>query len=269
MTMFAKYKHAFILGIQNAMEYRLDFILGLLSSVFPIMIQIFMWTAIFNSTGGNHVYGYSYTQLILYTLLASIVTRLVGTGFEYEINSDIKNGDLNKYIVKPINYFTYRLSCFMGTKIFSSVILFTIIAIICFVVNHLFGFSTQVDRVFLFVLAVFFAIFLNFLIYFCMGMLAFWLSEVSLLFGTINIIFIIISGGIFPLDIFGETFIRVVNVLPFKYTIQFPVNILNEKLNIANAFSGLLTQCIWIVLMLLLAIKLWEAGRKKYIAVGG
>lgn len=45
--------------------------------------------------------GYSYTEIIVYTLLAGLVSKLVITGFEYQINEDIKDGGLNKYLIRP------------------------------------------------------------------------------------------------------------------------------------------------------------------------
>ena len=85
------------MGMQKAVEYRFDFFMSYFSAVFPIIIQVSMWTAIYNSTNTGLLYGYSYTQMILYTFFVGVVGKFLSTGFEYEMNEDIKNGGLNKY----------------------------------------------------------------------------------------------------------------------------------------------------------------------------
>jgi len=46
----------------------------------------------------------------LYTFFVGVTAKFISTGFEWEINDDIKNGGLNKYIVKPINL-NYSQQC--------------------------------------------------------------------------------------------------------------------------------------------------------------
>ena len=72
------------------MEYRVNFLFSLLSAAYPIFIQTFLWTAIYNASTEDVVYGYSYRQMIAYTFLAGLVSRIVRTGFEYEIMDDVK-----------------------------------------------------------------------------------------------------------------------------------------------------------------------------------
>jgi ABC-type uncharacterized transport system permease subunit len=46
---FRKYAAAFSLSLQQSMEYRMDFFLGLLGSLVVILVQSFLWTAVFQS----------------------------------------------------------------------------------------------------------------------------------------------------------------------------------------------------------------------------
>ncbi len=57
--------------------------------------------------------------------------------------------------------------------------------------------------------------------------MSFWIVEVGFLFEGIRIVTILLSGGIFPLEVFGERFVQVMNLLPFKYTVSYPINVLN------------------------------------------
>lgn len=45
---------------------------------------------------------------------------------------------------------------------------------------------------------------LNFFIFYCVALLSFWLTDVHLLFGTVSVVLVVVSGGVFPMDIFGK-----------------------------------------------------------------
>lgn len=263
-----KYACVFHLSLETAMEYRVDFFLSLISTVFPIILQFYLWTAIYSTpTEVNN--GYTYEQIILYTLLAGMTAKLTASGFEHEINKDIKDGGLNKYIVRPVNYFTYRLSAFMGGKIPAACILSIIMVIMLIAVRSFMGFQLEFMRIILYIVTLVFAILLNFVIYFTIAMLGFWITEISKMFGTIQIVLLVISGGVFPLDVFGSGIQKLTQYLPFKYTAQFPVDILNGKLLWEEVLNGFQFQIGWIFIFLILSCYLWKAGLKRYVAVGG
>lgn len=264
-----KYKYSFFMGFQKAIEYRMDFIFGLISSIFPIIIQISLWAAIYKTTNEGIMYGYTYKQMIMYTFMVGIISKFLATGFEYEINDDIKNGGLNKYIVKPINYYMYRISCFLGERASASV-LFSIILFVLLTLFYIVGyFNISIISIVLFVMSIIFALLLNFSIYYCIGMSGFWMSEISRLFPAITIIFTVISGGIFPLDILGEKINNIISMLPFKYMLQFPVDIITGKMNVDNILYGLIFQFLWISFFMILSSMLWKRGLKKYVSIGG
>jgi ABC-2 type transport system permease protein len=106
-------------------------------------------------------------------------------------------------------------------------------------------------------------------IFYCFSAIAFWIVEIGFLFEGIRIVTILLSGGIFPVEVFGERALRVINLLPFKYTVSYPINVLNGRLTLAEAGSGLLIQGVWILISLLVARMLWQVGNKRYVAIGG
>lgn len=264
-----KYYRAFLLGIQNAMEYRANFLLSMVSAAFPIFIQFFLWSAIYRGNTTAVINGYTFYQIIAYSIMASFIARLIRTGFEYEINDDIKNGGLNKYIIKPVDYFAYRLSCFIGLKLIQTLFLLLLIIGILVFLAHGFGFSYTASRIILFLCALLLAFILNYMIFFSISMIAFWLFEIGFLFEAIRIVIVVLSGGIFPLDIFGEKARLILNWLPFKYTVNFPVELLNGRLGADAQYQGLIIQIAWIAVFVVISKLLWRAGNKRYVAVGG
>lgn len=264
-----KYTQAFALGFEAALEYRFNFLLSLISAAYPIFIQTFLWTAIFNASAGGIVYGYSYHQMIAYTFLAGLVARIVRTGFEYEIMDDVKSGKFSKFLVQPLGYFPYRLFSFFGQNLPGQVMILIILAVVLLGLNLVWGVQVGVWQVLGFLLALVLAAMLNFLIFYCFSAIAFWIVEIGFLFEGIRIVTILLSGGIFPLDVFGPRFVAVMNLLPFKYTVNYPINILNGKVTTYDFVFGSLMQVVWMGICLLLANLLWKQGSQRFVAVGG
>jgi ABC-2 type transport system permease protein len=269
LSWLEKYTKTFELGFQTALEYRVNFAISLISAAYPIFIQSFLWTAIFVNAGETQVYGFTYRQMIAYTFLAGLISRIVRTGFEYEIMDDVKNGKYSKFLVQPVGYFPYRLASFFGAKLPNLAMIGGILILVLIGLNAFWGVSLELARLLLFPLALALAMTLNFLIFYCISSVAFWLVEIGFLFEGVRIVLILLSGGIFPLEVFGSRFVQIMNLLPFKYTINYPITVLNGRLALSEAPLGLLVQCLWIGVGLLLSRALWRVGSKRYIAVGG
>jgi ABC-2 type transport system permease protein len=107
------------------------------------------------------------------------------------------------------------------------------------------------------------------LIFYSISAISFWIVEVGFLFEGIRIVIVLLSGGIFPLEVFGERFLQIVNFLPFKYTVSFPINVLNGKTDPSGIAVGILVQCLWIVIFLGVSNLLWRVGSRRFVAVGG
>ncbi|WP_405110524.1 ABC-2 family transporter protein [Paenibacillus sp. FSL K6-1217] len=264
-----KFAVSFSLGIQNSMEYRFNFFMGFASLFFPIFIQLFLWKAVYSHASNMNLYGYTYHQMIVYTIVAALISRLVATGLEYDINYDIKSGGLNKYLVRPIGYFPYKICVYLGGKVLSfAVTLIMLLGVVLFMVYY-FKAPISVSRLLVFGVVLLLAVVLNFMISFSVSAIAFWLNDVSYFFHVTALLIQIFSGGIFPLDIFGATWLAVFDYLPFKYTIYMPVNVINGKLTLLQALHVIELQLLWIGLLLVLTRYIWKVAIKKYIAVGG
>jgi ABC-2 type transport system permease protein len=269
MRWIEKYRKTFEMGFQTALEYRINFAISLISAAYPIFIQSFLWTAIYLNAAELVVYGYTYRQIIAYTFLAGLISRIVRTGFEYEIMDDVKSGKFSRFLVQPVDYFPYQLASFFGQKLPGMAMILAILVIVLIGLNAFWGVSLAASRILIFPVTLALAMMLNFLIFYCISSVAFWLVEIGFLFEGVRIVIILLSGGIFPLEVFGTRFVQVMSLLPFKYTINYPINVLNGKIALGGVAAGMLIQCAWIGACLLLSHLLWRTASRRYVAVGG
>ena len=66
------YRCVYQMGVETALEYRANMVLTLLSTIFPIIIQTFLWNYLYGNGDAGAMTGYSYTEIIVYTLLAGL-----------------------------------------------------------------------------------------------------------------------------------------------------------------------------------------------------
>ncbi len=278
-----KYLRSLSLGLRGALEYRINFFFSLLGAVSPVIIQTALWTALYapdpgaaggaGSAGalagsGQELFGFTYVQMLAYVVIANVVGRLVRTGFEYDLNNDIRLGGLDRFLVKPIGYFGFRIAQFLGAKSAEAVFMLAVLGAGLVALSLTVGLGISATAVVGFFLALAIALILNFLIFWCVGLLGFWLTEIGFFFEAVRIVIITASGGIFPLSVFGATGESILRALPFRFTIQFPTEVLCGRVAGADLVQGLATGALWVLPLGLLASFMWSAGVRRFVAVG-
>lgn len=264
-----KYLTAYTMGIQKSMEYKIDFCIGLLSAVFPIIIQTYLWSAIYKNSETGIQYGYTFGQILLYTFIAGIAAQFVETGIEFRINEDIHTGGLGNYLVRPVFYAPYRLFSVLGEKFFSSIVIAVILVVIMTIFPMFTDINFHLSQVAGFIITILLGLVFNFLIFYCIGLIGLWFVEVGKLFYAIRIILIVFTGGIFPLEVFGSTLFALMKYLPFMYVVYFPTNVLNGNIVGISILQGIVVQLFWICVFIVFSAILWRKGLKQYAPVGG
>ncbi len=256
------------MGIQKSLTYRVNYVLSMLAAGFPILLQWVFWQAVFDFSQTNQMYGLTYSEMLTYVTLSALLSQALRTGFEYDIAQDIKNGGLNRFLVQPISYAGYRFASFLGnnlTYFICTLILMNISLLLC----HLYlGLDLSLSQISLFFPAVILSLVMQFLLFYLVSMMAFWLQEVWGLFESVRIISLVLSGGMVPLTVFGDKAMQWLEFMPFKYIIFFPLQIVIGKLAIAEIMQGMLMQCFWSALLCLVAMLLWKRGQKQFLALG-
>src|SRR5216110_2795314 len=125
-----KYISVFNIGLQNTFVYRWNYFLRALFGLIPLAGTVFLWRAIFHERGGG-LHGYDYGSMIYYYLLALLVSNLVTpTEDEWQIAADIREGQINSLLTKPMSYLSYRLSIFLSGRLVYSFVTLPPIAVI-------------------------------------------------------------------------------------------------------------------------------------------
>src|SRR5947209_6483856 len=133
---FAKYIAVFKLGLQNTFVYRWNYFLRAAFGLIPLAGTVFLWRAIFNEHGAG-MRGYDYGSMIYYYLLMILVSNLVTpTEDEWQIASDIREGQINSFLTKPLSYLGYRFSIFLSGRLVYTAVTLPPIALIFIYFRH-------------------------------------------------------------------------------------------------------------------------------------
>lgn len=265
--MLAKYFTVFNLGIQNTFVYRWNYFLRALFGLIPLAGTIFLWRAIFKEHGGG-MRGYDYSSMVYYYLLAILVSNLVTpTEDEWQIASDIREGQINSFLTKPVNYLAYRLSIFLSGRLVFTFVTIIPIALIFVYFRHYVVLPAHAATYFCALLSLLMAALIQFFITYTLAMMAFWILEISTVIFIVYSFEYFLGGQMFPIDIMPAGVQAVMKWLPFYYELFCPIAIFLERLR--GPEMALAIQAGWLLLMLAAAHGMWKRGLGHYQAVGG
>ena len=125
-TMFPvleKYRQAFLVGLQSNLVYRWNFAVRGFFSLFHLAAVFILWGAAY--AGTTTIGGFSLGQTLTYFITLLVLQFFISAFNEdYQISEEIRNGLINQFLLKPINYFTYRLSIFAAARLVSGLLIF-------------------------------------------------------------------------------------------------------------------------------------------------
>ena len=110
---------------------------------------------------------------------------------------------------------------------------------------------------------------LTFLVMALIGTLALYLESATSIFEAWLGISAVLSGYLVPLDLFPKAVQQVALVLPFRFLLSFPVELMLGKPTREHALALLGGQWAYVALALLATNLVWRAGLRRYSAYGG
>jgi ABC-2 type transport system permease protein len=264
-----KYGHSFLVGLQSNIVYRWNFAIRGFFSLFHLAVVIILWGAAYANK--DTIGGFALDQTITYFVMLIILQFLIGAFNEdYQISEEIRNGLINQFLLKPINYFAYRFSIYAAARLVSGLLVFVPLLVAYPFISDYINFPFEGWRFALGIPAIILGAVVQFTIAYCFGMLTFWFLEIQGFVILSMAIESLLGGQIFPLDLLPPAVLRVAEYLPFYYQMYFPAAIFTGRINDpALALRGLGIELCWVAILLFFAQLLWRRGLRRHTAVGG
>ncbi len=254
----------FRVGFAGAIAYRAELFVWMLSTTMP-----FVMLALFSAVAAERPLGrYDQRELALYFLATFLVRQLTGSWAAWEINFEVRQGTLSTRLLRPVHpLYAYAVDNL------AAIPLRMVLVGPVFVGTLLhFGVAWLPSSAALWA-ALFAAVLggwlITFLINAAIGSLALYMESSVKLIDLYLVGFFVFSGYTIPVDLFPSWLSALGDVLPFRYQIALPVEVLTSAHGEGELSRLLLQQWGMVALLLTVTLALWSRAVRRYGAFGG
>jgi ABC-2 type transport system permease protein len=236
--------------------------------VIPTGIFLLFWLGATKASGGS-IDGWTFSTVTSYYFLLLVASAMLMSHIEEDVAiDDIQQGQLSGQLLRPFSYFLISMFLELPWRILqgSFGVMISIFCVLVFGV--VFAFSTKPEVIVLSICISVFAFVLSFLFKMLLGMTAFWLTDARGLFQISEAFVVVFGGFVVPITLLPGFAEKLAQILPFSYMIYYPIVAFQGQLSMPQLIQVMAIQIGWIVGLAILYKITWQAGRKRYTAVG-
>ena len=263
-------------ALGERLVYRGDFALGTLMRFLPIITQIFLWYAIFDSIGSAtgedaaKIGGFGFREMVAYYLLTMIARAFSSMpGLASGIAKQIREGEIKRYLIQPIDLVGFLFLTRVAHKLAYYAVAILPFALVFFLCRGYFDGWPPPHVIVAFVGSLLMGFAIGFFIEAAIGMIGFWFLEVTSLLFVFMLFSFFLSGHMFPLDLLPDGVRGVVKFLPFKYLAYFPAAVFLGKVPEGELPLELTVQAAWLTFFIVVCRVAYVRGMNRYSGFGG
>lgn len=240
----------------------------LVRTIFLVLIlYIFaqLWRATNSSTaeGVQRLTGFSIAQLIWYL---AFTEAMVMSATPPEVDREVRSGDIAYRLARPLPYPLYHLGAMLGERLLRFALNLVVGALVALVVV---GPVTITPLALLAALSTaLVALLADRMIAFTIGLIAFWVEDVSGLYLLYSRAIMILGGTLIPLEAYPDWLAVIARALPFQYLMYQPARLLVSG-DVASWLRVLSVQLLVIAVVLVPMLLIYRLGLRRVNAQGG
>jgi ABC-2 type transport system permease protein len=277
----------FATAFSERLVYRGDFALGTLMRFLPIITQIFLWWAIFDSIESSEklnasdvtaepgkpaeIGGYGFREMVAYYLLTMIARAFSSMpGLASGIAQQIREGEIKRYLIQPIDLLGFLLLNRIAHKCAYYAVAVAPFALVFYLCRDYFERGFPEPHLFCcFIASLIMGFAIGFFLEAAIGMIGFWFLEVSSLLFLYMLFSFFLSGHMFPLTLLPNWIEPFVSVLPLKYLAFFPAAVFLGKIPPDELATEMAIQAAWLVFFIVVCRFAYSRGVARYSGYGG
>ena len=228
------------------------------------MVYLFVWTT---AASDRAVGGMTRGEFVAYYLILIVVNQLTYAQTNWTVGDLIRDGRMNILLLRPLAPFADALATELAGKGIFLLFVIPVTALLALVLQPELE-LTWINAI-AFVPALVCAWLLRFLWGYWLALLAFWATQANALLAAQDALIFLLAGQVAPVAILPDLMYRLAIILPFRYMVGFPVEVLTNQLDGVSLLWGFAAQVTWLLVALGLSRVLWRSGLRRYAAVGG
>jgi ABC-2 type transport system permease protein len=259
------YIQQFKTTLATMLAYRASLLIWMIGQVLEPLVYLIVWSVVSNNNGGS-VGDYTTAQFAAYYILLMLINQVTYTWIMYEFEYRIREGILSFSLLKPVHPIHSDIADNISSKLITTPTMILVAFGLAFFFHP--SLSPQSWAIPIFLVALVLAFAIRFLLEWTLALSAFWTTRVSAVNQTYFVVMLFLSGQFAPLTLFPMPIQILANILPFKWLIGYPIDLISGRLTLGEALIGLAVQVVWLAVSYLLFRVVWRAGVKIYAAVG-
>lgn len=260
MTVLRAFPAIFRVALAGLVAYRAEMVIWVLTATVPL-VMLALWNA---AAEAGPLGSFGQTEIARYFTTTLIVRQLTGSWIVWELNWQIRKGDLSPKLLRPMNPLVYNLAETLAALPFRIVVLAPMVGALLLWRDDI-AFWPGWERAVAFFLSTALAFAVSWLVQVIFGMIAFWWDQSLGLFSAWFAVWGFFSGYFVPVPLLPGWVRSVSPYLPFHASLGAPVDL---AVGVAPLVSTLGMQAAWTMLLGGLAVWMWRRGIRRYGAVG-
>lgn len=246
------------------MQHRGFFFLLAFGWMVPLLVYLFTWSA---AAGEGEIAGLTRDAFISYYLILIPVNQLTYAQTNWTVGDNIRIGQVSAWLLRPIPAIYHSLASECAGKVVLMSFAIPATAVLGLILRPSFSITWQNALLFLPALALAWA--LRFFWGYWLASLAFWMTSADALLGLQDTLVFLLGGQVAPVSVLPPALAVVARLLPFRYMLGYPVEVLLGQLEGSELLFGFLGQVFWVLVATCLQVLIWRRGVRRYSAVGG
>jgi ABC-2 type transport system permease protein len=220
---FKKYMAVLQVSVANNLAYIMEVIFRTLFLIVFVYIFEQLWKTTFAVRGITSLSGFDINALVWY-LAATETIALSLPQLTRMIDQEVRSGQLAYLLVRPCSYVLYHFAQYLGERLVRLVINSAVAFIIALLFLGPPPFTWM--GVLAWPLVVFLAACIDYVVYFSIGLLAFWTEETTPFFLIVNRLSLVLGGVMAPLEVLPQPIRGIALILPFSAVLYGPARTL-------------------------------------------
>jgi ABC-2 type transport system permease protein len=258
-----KYLRIFRYAARDQLMYLPTFLIRNLFFVVIVFTFWSLWKVIFAGRGA--LAGLTITQTLWYLTFTETI-ELSKSRVLFQVQEEVKDGTLTVTLSRPYSYPLFHLSRAMGESVVRIVPILLEGTILCtLMVGPLASLLPTLPQGLLLIVM---GVAVTNLWMLLIGLLAFWLEEVTPFYWIVQKLIFILGGLFLPIDLFPGWLAGIARVLPFAFSAYWPAYTIVSGSG-AAFITGFVGASLYIIVLVGAVLFLFSLGRKRVHAPGG
>ncbi|GGG07106.1 ABC transporter permease [Paenibacillus albidus] len=261
LKMYRAYAKQYYLG---QLQYKFATYSWLVGKILEPLIYLILWREIAVQNHGQ-VNGMTTNDVIAYYIILMVVNQFTFTDLIWKFSAYVNSGEFSSNLLLPAHPIHKDIAENIGYKLFSLPVILAAAIITSFYFHVAYDFTFS--QILLFIPVLMAAFLFRFLFEWTISLSSFWFINMKGISSLYYILILFFSGRVVPLSMFPEQLQTLVEYLPFRYMVSYPIEILVSP-GSTIPMGGVVNMAVWIIIIVFILNLFYKTSVKRFMGEG-